>query len=103
MPRGKPGITTDEFTEDTVCKFLALVGTCSVVALILYIIYLGGYILILLFVVPLTLFILPFVYKDKEFRKELYVYPFFILMAIGLAALVGLVLVALISLIMLLA
>ena len=103
MPRGKRGITTDELTEDTLCKFLALAGTCAVVALILFIIYFGGYILILLFLVLLTLIILPFVYKDKEFRKELYFYPFFILMAIGLAALVGLVLVALIPLIILLA
>ncbi len=101
MPRGKRGITTDEFTEETVCKFFALVGACTVVALLLYIIYLGGYILIFLFVVPLTLITLPFVYKDKEFRKELYFYPFFILTAIGLAALVGLALLALISLIIL--
>ena len=64
MPRGKPGITTDELTEDTVGKFLALMGASTVVALIVFIIYSGGYILILLFVVPftlLTLFILPFV------------------------------------------
>ncbi len=101
MPRGKRGITTDECTEETVCKFLALVGACTVVALLLYVIYLGGYILILLFVVPLTLIILPFVYKDKEFRRELYFYPFFILMAIGLAVLVCLALVALLSLILL--
>ncbi len=103
MPRGKRGITTDELTEDTLCKLLALVGTCTVITLILFIIYFGGYILILILVVPITLFILPFVYKNKEFRKELYPYLFLILMAIGLAALVGLVLVALISLVILLA
>ena len=103
MPRGKRGITTDELTEDTLCKFLALVGTCTVILLLLVIIYFGGHLLVLLFVVPFTLVILPFVYMSKEPRKELYPYLFLILMAIGWAVLVGLVFVTLISLIFLLA
>ena len=106
MPRGKRGKTTDALTEDTTCKILALVGACTVVTLILYIIYFGGFILILFFVVPFTLLaliFLPFVYKDKAVLKEFYFYLFFILMAIGWADLVGLLFVALISLIILLA
>ena len=88
------------FAFPCICAVLCT-GTFTVAVLILYIIYAGVYILILMFVVPLILVTLPFIYKDKEFRRELYFYPFFILMAIGLAALVCLVLVALLSLILL--
>ena len=83
MPRGKRGITIDEFVGEPVCKFLALMGACTVIAFFLFIFYHDGFILGMLLLIPVSFFILIIQYSDEDTSKEFAFYLFFILMVIG--------------------